>query len=470
MKKIRIPPRRVKRAISCTIGAARRPPPIPVEAPRVPSSRSIPSPRVARGRVTAPPSKSVTQRAILAAALAPGRSILRNPLLADDPRHLLEALEAVGFGVRQDLSADPPAVEIEGRGGEIPAASATLSVGNAGTAMRFLTAVLSLGRGRYVINGDRRMRQRPIEDLLEALRALGCDAASLRGDGCPPVRVGGRGIPGGRARLSGSKSSQYLSALLLAAPAAAADVTIEIEGDLVSRPYVDLTISVMRGFGVEVDREPPTTAARRFTVRHGQSYRPRDLRIEGDYSSASYFFAAAAVTGGRVEVAGLDPDSRQGDAGFLGLLERMGCLVERSATGIAVAGSEALRGISADLAGMPDLAPTVAVVALFARGTTRIGGVPHLRLKESDRIAALVSEIRRLGGEATAAPDGLTIVPRPLAGARIETYKDHRMAMAFAVAGLRVPGTVIADPGCVSKSFPGFWEELDRLAAAPPDR
>jgi 3-phosphoshikimate 1-carboxyvinyltransferase len=413
--------------------------------------------------VTAPPSKSVTQRAILAAALARGRSILRSPLLADDPRHLLAALEAVGIAARVDGSADPPAIDIEGRGGEIPAASASVSVGNAGTAMRFLAAVLSLGRGRYVIDGDRRMRERPIEELLAALRSLGASAESIRGDGCPPVRVGGRGIPGGAARLSGSKSSQYLSALLLAAPAAASDVAIEIDGELVSRPYVDLTIAVMRRFGVEVEREPAGAAARRFTVRSGQAYRPLDLAIEGDYSSASYFFAAAAVTGGRVAVAGLDPDSRQGDAGLLGLLERMGCRVERAASGITVEGAGSLRGIEADLAGMPDVAPTLAVTALFARGPTRIGGVPHLRLKETDRIAALVTEIRRLGGEAAATPDGLTITPRPLSGARVETYRDHRMAMAFAIAGLRVPGVVIADPGCVSKSFPGFWERLDSL-------
>lgn len=419
------------------------------------------------GEVTAPPSKSLTQRALVAAALASGRSRLKSPLLADDPRHLIAAFDAVGIATRIVDPDGGATVEVEGRGGAIPSPGATIAVGNAGTAMRFLTAMLALGRGRYVLDGNERMRQRPIEDLLAALRALGAAAESMRGDGCPPVVVGGRGLPGGSARLPGGRSSQYLSAILLAAPAAAQGVRIEIEGDLVSRPYVDLTIDTMRCFGVEVERDPEGPRARRFRVRPGQLYAPRDLTIEGDYSSASYFFAAAAITGGRVRVRGLDPSSAQGDARLLDLLERMGCRVERGAEGVIVRGPEALSGIDADLATMPDTAPTLAVAALFARGPSRIRGVPHLRLKETDRIAALVAEIRRLGGEAAAEEDGLTIAPRPLRGARVETYGDHRMAMAFAVAGLRLRGVVIRDPGCVSKSYPLFWEHLDRLTAAP---
>ncbi len=415
------------------------------------------------GRVTAPPSKSVTQRAVIAAALAAGRSRLNNPLLADDSRNLIAALDAVGIPAEVAGPDAAPVIEIDGRGGAIPATSATLLVGNAGTAMRFLTAVLAAGRGSYLIDGDARMRQRPIEDLLEALRSLGAAAETVHGDGCPPVRVGGPGLRGGTARLRASRSSQYLSAILLAAPAAASEVRVELDGELVSRPYVDLTIDVMSRFGVEVRTDPPGAGARSFTVASGQSYRGRDFTIEGDYSSASYFFAAAAVCGGRVRVDGLDPGSRQADAGLLGLLERMGCRIVRGESFVMVDGTGGVQGIDADMRSMPDVAPTVAVVALFARSPTRISGVPHLRLKETDRIAALVAEIRRLGGEAIPAEDGLTIVPRVLRGARIETYRDHRMAMAFAVAGLRIPGTVILDPGCVSKSFPGFWEQFDRL-------
>ena len=416
-----------------------------------------------QGRIIAPPSKSLTQRALVSAALADGRSVVRNPLLSDDSRHLIAALNAVGIEARAPETGGggtAATVEIAGRGGTIPAGSARLKVGNAGTTMRFLTAMLALGRGSYEIDGNDRMRQRPIEDLLVALRALGATASSIPNNGCPPVRVGGSGIPGGAVRMAGSKSSQYLSAILMAAPAAAAPVEVTVEGDLVSRPYVDLTLDMMAHFGVGVERDP---AGSRFTVPGGQKYLARTVTIEGDYSSASYFFAAAAVTGGRVEVAGLSPESAQGDARLVDLLERMGCVVERGADFVAVEGPRDLASIDADLGTMPDVAPTLAVVAMFAGGTTRIRGVPHLRFKESDRIAALVAEIERLGGRARAEPDGLTIEPRPLRGARVETYGDHRMAMAFAVAGLRVPDVVIADPGCVSKSFPAYWDLLSSL-------
>ncbi len=429
------------------------------------SDRPIATVKIARASVPAPPSKSATQRALVAAALAAGRSRLRHPLLADDSRHLIAALDAIGIATRLSGTVETPEVEVEGRGGEIPAGRARLFVGNAGTAMRFLTAMLALGRGDYVIDGDERMRQRPIEDLLVALRHLGAGAVSLGGNGCPPVRVGGPGLQGGTTRLRGGTSSQYLSAILLAAPAVPRGVVVEIEGPLVSRPYVDLTIDVMRRFGADVETFPAGPEPTRFRVPPGRPYRPCDLEIEGDYSSASYFFAAAAVTSGRVRVERLDPGSRQGDAGFVRLLERMGCRVTRGGDWVEVEGTGNLMAIDADCGAMPDIVPTLAVVALFAVGPTRITGVPHLKVKESDRIAALVSGIERLGGSATPATDGLTIVPRPLRGVRVETYSDHRMAMAFAIAGLRVPGVVIADPGCVSKSFPGFWELFDRLAS-----
>jgi len=430
----------------------------------VKTGRVISTVKVIDARLPAPPSKSVTQRALVTAALATGRSRILRPLLADDPRRLIAALHAVGIPAEIGGPDDDPVVSVEGQGGGIPAQYATLDLGNAGTAMRFLTAVLATGSGAYLLDGDERMRQRPIGDLLRALRDLGAEAVSVRGDDCPPVRVGGgRGLRGGNARLPGGKSSQYLSALLLAAPNAATEVRVEIEGDLVSRPYVDLTVGVMERFGVVVQQEPPGEGARVFSVAPGQRYAAREFVIEGDYSSASYFFAAAAITGGRVEVERLDPASRQGDARFLDLLIRMGCRVERRADSVVVEGPAQLQGIDADLGSMPDVAQTLAICALFANGSTRIRGVPHLRIKETDRIGALVAEICRLGGEATPERDGLSIVPRPTHGAPIETYGDHRMAMAFAVAGLRVPDIVIGDPGCVSKSFPGFWEEFDRL-------
>jgi len=429
----------------------------------VSSDRPIATVRTVRGSVPAPPSKSATQRALIAAALATGRSRLRHPLVADDSRHLVAALQAVGIGARVTGTAEDPEIEVEGRGGAIPADSARLSVGNAGTTMRFLTAMLALGSGDYILDGDERMRRRPIEDLLVALRRLGARAEAVNGDGCPPVRVGGPGLRGGATSLRGETSSQYLSAILLAGPVTRDGVDIEVDGPLVSRPYVDLTIDVMRRFGADVETLPAGPEPTRYRVPPGRPYGPCDLAIEGDYSSASYFFAAAAITSGTVRVERLDPASRQGDAGFVTLLERMGCRARRGEDWVEVEGTGRLEGIEADCRSMPDIVPTLAVVALFADGPTRITGVPHLKVKESDRIAALVAEITRLGGSATPAEDGLTVEPRALRGARIETYADHRIAMAFAVAGLRVPGVVISDPGCVTKSFPDFWERFDRL-------
>lgn len=435
-----------------------------------PSERAIPVATELHGRVEVPSSKSLTQRALVAASLAAGRSRILRPLVADDSRLMVAALSAIGVQARwhpggnePDPSAENPELRIDGCERVTKSPSAPLLAGNAGTTMRFLTARLAVGEAVCVIDGSERMRRRPIEDLLAALRALGARAIAVDGNGCPPVRVGGERMRGGETRLPGARSSQYLSALLLAAPAAADGLTLVIDGDLVSRPYVDLTIDVMRRFGVEVEASRTADGEERFRVAPGQHYRPIEYEVEGDYSAASYFFAAAAITAGRVGVAGLSPDSRQGDAGFLDLLQRMGCVIERRPGAISVQGPGSLRGIEADLGRMPDVAPTLAAVALFAASPTRISGVPHLRLKESDRIAALVDAIGRLGGEATAAPDGLTIVPRPLRGAPIETFADHRMAMAFAIAGLRTPGTVVRDPGCVSKSFPRFWERLEGL-------
>lgn len=429
-------------------------------------ARRIAPLRRLEGRVAAPPSKSVTQRALLAASLAPGVSRLRRPLLADDAERMMAALDTVGVAVRRRDAGGEVVLEVDGNPGARPVDCPTLNVGNAGTTMRFLAARLALCEAPCILDGDRRMRQRPIEDLLAALRRLGGAAESLHGDGCPPARVGGRGLLGGRARLPGARSSQYLSALLLAAPGMADGVDIEIEGDLVSRPYVDLTLDTMRRFGVPATPAPPSTAARRFTVAAGLRYRPADLRIEGDYSSASYFFAAAAIVPGRVEVSGLEPQSLQGDAGFLDLLQEMGCRVDRQTDAIAVEGPERLRSPgSVDLAGMPDLAPTLAVVALFADGETAIRGVPHLRLKESDRIAVLCETVALLGGDARATDDGLVIRSRRLHGAQIDPHGDHRMAMAFAIAGLRLPDMAVSNPACVSKSYPAFWDDLEHLAS-----
>jgi 3-phosphoshikimate 1-carboxyvinyltransferase len=435
-----------------------------------PAGRAVRPVRRVEGGVTAPPSKSVTQRALVAASMARGVSRLARPLLGDDGMHLARALTAVGIPVTIGGAGETAVAIVDGTAGVAAQAGAPLCVGNAGTAMRFLSARLALEASSFVLDGDARMRQRPIEDLLGALRALGARAESIQGNGCPPVRVGGRGLPGGRAILNGGRSSQYLSALLMAGAGAEGGVAIEVEGRLVSRPYVDLTIDMLARFGVTVVAPAAGGPSRTFTVAPGQRVRPTDVAIEGDWSSASYLFAAAAIAPGRVEVRGLEVGSRQGDARFLQVLEAMGCRTRGSGTGILVEGPDRLRPVDVDLADMPDVAPSLAVVALFADGETRITGVPHLRLKETDRIAVLCDAIGRLGGDASPAADGLTIRPRPLAGAVIDPHGDHRMAMAFAVAGLRLPGVVVLDPGCVTKSYPGFWDDLETISSVAAAR
>ena len=404
------------------------------------------------GTIAAPPSKSVTQRALVAASLARGVSTLRRPLLGGDGRILVEALRRAGL----QIDEQPEALTLDGSAGISSGPPLALHLGNAGTAMRFLAARLATGERECVLDGDPRMRERPIEPLLAALRALGARAASLQGNGCPPVAVGGLRPAGGEAHLDGTLSSQFLSGLLMAGPGFENGVAITVEGALVSRPYVDVTCDVMRHFGVE---------ATRFAVAPGSRYRPADITIEGDWSSASYFLAAAAIVPGRVEMQGLRSDSAQGDRRFADLLEEAGCRIERRADGITATGTGTLQSLDADLGDCPDIAPTAAIVALFARGTTRLRGLAHLRLKESDRIAALCEGIAAIGGDARPEADGLTIRPRPPHGGIVDPRGDHRMAFAFALLGLVVPGVLVRDPDCVAKSWSSFWSDLEGLGA-----
>ncbi len=419
----------------------------------------VPLPGSPDAAVDVPGSKSLTNRALVPAALAQGVSRLTNALFSDDTVVMVESLRRLGFEVQVDERT--LTMLVEGRGGVIPSNAADLFVGNAGTAARFLTAMVTLGRGRYRIDGVERMRERPIQDLLDALTMLGAVATAT--NGAPPVEVDARGLPGGRAVIRGDVSSQFLSALLMAAPYAAGDVEVAVEGRLVGAPYVEMTLVVMDAFGVEVEQE----GLRRFRIRSGQRYRAREYAVEPDASSAAYFFAAAAITGGRITVPGLSAESLQGDARVVDLLEQMGCTVERGPRHLAVRGARALRGIDVDLGGMSDQTMTIAAIAPFADGPTRIRGVAHIRHQESDRLAATAAELRRLGQEVDEQADGLVITPRPVRPAIVQTYGDHRIAMAFAVTGLRVPGIAIADPGCVAKTFPDFFERLERLRAAP---
>ncbi len=409
--------------------------------------------------IRVPASKSLTNRALAAAALARGISILEDPLVADDTRLMAAALRDLGVAIEQRDRA----WSVIGSGGPVPAREARLYLGNAGTAMRFLTPIVAAGRGRFTLDGSERMRHRPMGDLLAALNALGVKARSAGAGGCPPVEIEAAGLPGGDVTLRGSVSSQFLSGLLLAAPLAAGDFRIRIEGPLVSRPYVDLTLDVMDRFGAAVEREGPDA----FRVHGGSGYAACSYRVEGDASSACWWFAAAAVTGGVARVTGIPRTSKQGDLAFVRLLEEMGCRATwRSGDAgdvIEVQGGS-LRGVDADLQQTPDTAPALAAVALFASTPTRIRGAAHLREKESDRIAGLALGLGALGARTEEHRDGLTIRPGPLHPAVLDPLDDHRLAMAFAVAGLGIGGVEILDPECVTKSYPGFFETLTAVA------
>jgi 3-phosphoshikimate 1-carboxyvinyltransferase len=413
-----------------------------------------------RSVVQVPGSKSLTNRALIVGALAQGRSILRGALDSEDTRVMVAALQQLGFQV--DHHVEEHLIEIEGRGGEIPTAEANLFVANSGTSFRFLTALVATGHGTYRLDGSPRMRQRPVADLLAALNRLGTEAVSEQGTGCPPVIVCARGLQGGHASVKGDISSQFLSGLLMALPYAREPTTLEVEGTLVSRPYVEMTLAVMTAFGARVEDQE----FRSFYIQPARyrGYRGQSYKIEPDASAASYFFALAAITGSTMTVEGLGDQSLQGDLGFVNVLETMGCTVEHHAELTTVTGGP-LRGADADMGDISDTVMTLAVVALFAKGTTRIRNVAHIRHKETDRIAALATELRRLGATVEEFPDGLRIdPPASLAPVRIATYDDHRMAMSFALAGIRAPGITILDPGCVAKTYPNFWEDLTKLS------
>ncbi len=411
--------------------------------------------------VVVPGSKSITNRALLIAALADGESVLSGALDSDDTRYMAEAVRALGLSVAHD--ADAKTFTVVGGAGTFPNPEADLFVGNSGTSMRFLVAALTLGHGTYRVDGVPRMRERPIDPLLVALNDLEASVSSETDNGCPPVVIVARGLPGGDVTMPGDKSSQYFSALMMAAPYAKRDVVITVVGDLVSKPYMVITAAVMRDFGVRTEIDDSDW--RTFVIPSGQRYTGRPYPIEPDASNASYFFAAAAVTGGTVRVPGLGRNSTQGDLQFVRVLEAMGCAVTIADDVTEVSGPPIgqLRGVDLDLNAISDTAQTLAAIAPFADGPTTIRGVGHMRLKETDRVAALATELRRLGQVVEERPDGLRIEPRPVTPATVATYDDHRMAMSFAITGLGAAGVTIADPGCVSKTFPDFF---DRLAAA----
>ncbi|MCL1980693.1 MAG: 3-phosphoshikimate 1-carboxyvinyltransferase [Proteobacteria bacterium] len=414
--------------------------------------------------VTVPGSKSQTQRALIAAALAEGHSQLLEPLASEDTRYTITALRAMGIDCN-DTSV-PDCWQIQGTGGRIEEPEGDIFLGNNGTATRFLTSVAALGRGRFRITGSQRMSERPILPLIKALHGWQVAIGSDAGTGCPPLTILAQGLAGGRTVLPEGKSSQYLSSLLLVAPYAAAPAELLVHGEILSKPYVEMTLAVMADFGIQVEAAPSLNF---FRIPQGR-YQAQTYAIEGDASSASYFWAAAAITGGRVVVANVPVPSLQGDIKLLPYLARMGCQINQIGAGLAVTGPEFLTGIEVDMGDIPDVAPTLAVVAAFAEGTTVINNIAHLRIKECDRLSAVVSELRKLGAEVEEEPARMIIHGKKgggnLHGATIATYDDHRIAMSFAVAGLRIPGVVISGEQCVAKSFPDFWERFGRMAGS----
>ena len=419
------------------------------------------------GRIRPPGSKSITNRALICAALADGTSTLEGALDSDDTQVMIESLGRLGIPI--EIRDAGQTLVVHGCGGKLPAQEAELFVGNSGTTIRFLTALCTLGGGArgqatYRLDGVARMRERPIGDLLNALNQLGADARGHDDNRLPPVVIQATGLRGGTATVRGHISSQFLSGILMAAPCAQSEVQLKVDGELVSKPYVTMTLRIMEAFGARCDAA--TDGLSSFRIQAPQTYQPQKFAIEPDASAASYFWGAAAITGGEVTVEGLTKDSLQGDVKFVECLRQMGCRISYEADSVRVSG-RAMRGIDVDMNAISDTVQTLAAVALFASGPTTIRGVAHNRHKETDRIGDLARELRKFGADVEELSDGLRIVPPAVndsfQGATIETYHDHRMAMSLALPGLRIPGVIIKNPGCTAKTYPDFFSDLARL-------
>jgi len=412
------------------------------------------------GEVNLPGSKSVSNRALLLAALASGKTRLTNLLDSDDIRHMLNALTKLG--VNYTLSADKTVCEVEGLGRAFESNEALeLFLGNAGTAMRPLAAALCLGKGEYVLTGEPRMKERPIGHLVEALRTAGADVEYLENENYPPLKINGTGLKSGAVSIDGSISSQFLTAFLMSAPLAEGEVRINIEGELVSKPYIDITLHIMKQFGVNVINND----YQEFVIPSGQHYTaPGDFLVEGDASSASYFLAAAAIKGGEIKVTGIGKNSIQGDIQFADALEKMGAEIEWG-DDYVISRCGSLQGIDMDYNHIPDAAMTIATTALFAKGTTAIRNVYNWRVKETDRLSAMATELRKVGAEVEEGEDYIIVNPvAKLTHAEIDTYDDHRMAMCFSLVALSDTPVTINDPGCTSKTFPDYFDKLKMLS------
>ncbi|MBA62939.1 MAG: 3-phosphoshikimate 1-carboxyvinyltransferase [Planctomycetaceae bacterium] len=400
-----------------------------------------------------PGSKSITNRALICAAFANGRSRLVRPLKSEDTAVMITALNQVGVKVSwdgDDLLIDGGIAEVGDKNNEI-------FVANSGTTIRFLSSMLAAVGGEYRFDGVHRMRQRPIKDLVDALNQLGVDS-SCATNGCPPLSVKSSGFVANKCSVRGDISSQYLSGLMMASAVTSKSIVITVDGELVSKPYIDITLNVMRSYGASISNSDYL----RFEIAGESNYASGEYHIEPDASAASYFFAIAAVTGGTVTVEGLNRDAIQGDVAFCRCLEAMGCKVEYGKDAITVTGGT-LTGIDVDMNAISDTVPTLGVVALFAEGITNIRNVEHVRHKETDRITDLGRELKKLGARIEERRDGLAVSPGILSAAEIDTYDDHRMAMSFSIAGLMIDGVLINNPSCCEKTYPEFFRDFEEL-------
>jgi 3-phosphoshikimate 1-carboxyvinyltransferase len=417
------------------------------------------TPSVVNGEVSAPPSKSYTHRAVILASLAAGESIIRSPLISDDTLHTIDAARSLGA----EITLDSDRLTISGTGGKIRVGDRqNIFAGNSGSTIRMVAPLAALGQGKVILDGDSQLRQRPIGDLLLALESLGVHARSLNNNGCPPIEIQGGKFTSGEVTTSGMASSQHISALLMVAPYTEEGISIKIGDGLHSRPYIDITLDVMQAFGVKVVNKD----YKEFMVKGNQGYKARDYRIEGDYSSAAYFFAAGAIGGKPVTIKNLKADSAQGDKYLLNILSEMGCSVEQGKERIKISRSQELSGVTLDMGDYPDLVQTVAVVAAYARGKTGITNIAHLRLKESDRIGDTAAELSRMGIKTEVSDNSIVIHGGKPKGSQIEAHADHRLAMSLAIAALFAKGnSIINGAEAVSKSYPQFFAELKKLGA-----
>lgn len=404
--------------------------------------------------VNVPGSKSYTHRILIASALSDGVCTISNSLRSEDTILTAGALKSMGVPIEDDGEI----VTVNGCNGKLKQTDEPLYLANSGTSMRLLTSVAAIGDGPCTLTGTPRMQERPIQDLLNGLNQIGVKAESLNGTGCPPIEITGGKIKGGKIDLDCSISSQFLSSVLLIAPFTENGIEVNLVKELVSKPYVDMTTDIMERLGVKVERD----GYEKFYVPGNQTYKAGNYAVEPDCSQASYFWGAAAVTGKKIKVKNISKNSRQGDVKFAEVLKKMGCSVSYEEDGISVEGGD-LTSVEVDMSSMPDIVPTLAVVASFAKGTTVITNVAHLKAKECDRLGCVATELIKMGIDAKANDSGLEITGGKPVGATIETYDDHRMAMCFAIAGLKVPGMEILDEMCVKKSFPNYWEVFSTL-------